>query len=184
MGNNDRDLFNRLRQAGLRKQVAKRLSGIGDSASSKAVGAARGAVGELRSLADEIERRLPTAAPDASAPGKSAGRVTDRSPTATPQAPRSNAAGATAGRRAQRKATQRKRAPAPKPAAAATTNGARAPRGQNKAQILEALKAGPKTASEISTETGIATATVGSTLSKLASAGEVVKADRGYGLPQ
>jgi predicted transcriptional regulator len=49
---------------------------------------------------------------------------------------------------------------------------------------LESLKAGPKTASEIAKETGIGTGTVGSTLSKMATTGEVQKADRGYGLPK
>ena len=47
-----------------------------------------------------------------------------------------------------------------------------------------ALKDGPKTASEIATETGIKAGTVGASLSKLAKAGEVVKADRGYALPK
>ena len=49
--------------------------------------------------------------------------------------------------------------------------------------ILASLKSGPKTASEIAKETGIGTGTVSSTLSKMATAGEVAKAERGYGLP-
>jgi predicted transcriptional regulator len=48
---------------------------------------------------------------------------------------------------------------------------------------LASLGGGPKTASEIAKETGIGTGTVGSTLSKLATSGEVVKAERGYRLP-
>lgn len=160
MAKNDGDLFDRLRRAGVRKQVAKTLSGIGDGASKKAVRAARSAVSELRSVADEIERRLPSTS-------------------------RSGAASATQGRPAQRPATTRKSpaTPRPKTTAAAGTNGARAPRGQNKATILASLKSGPKTASEIAKETGIGTGTVSSTLSKMAAAGEVAKADRGYGLP-
>jgi len=160
MAKNDSDLFDRLRQAGVRKRVARTLSGIGEGASEKAVRAARSAVSELRSLADEIERRLPSSS-------------------------RSAAARAGQGRRAQRPAGKRKRPAAPRPetAAAAGTNGARAPRGQNKAMILASLKSGPKTASEIAKETGIGTGTVSSTLSKMATAGEVAKADRGYGLP-
>jgi hypothetical protein len=59
----------------------------------------------------------------------------------------------------------------------------RAPRGQNKAKVLEALNGGPKTASEIADATGIATATVSTLLSKLSKSGEVVKAERGYRLP-
>jgi hypothetical protein len=182
MAKNDSDLFDRLRRAGLRKQVAKTLSEISEGASKQALRAARSAVGELRSLADELERRLPSASPGASAPGESAGGTSTQSPPATPRASRSRAAG----RRAQQPVTQRKSAPAPMPktGAASRSNGARAPRGANKAKILASLKAGPKTASVIAEETGIGTGTVGSTLSKLATAGEVVKADRGYGLPK
>ena len=61
MAKNDRDLFERLRTAGLRKQVAKTLSGIGDDAGKKAISAARNAINELRALADDIEGRLPAA---------------------------------------------------------------------------------------------------------------------------
>ena len=160
MAKNDSDLFDRLRQAGLRKRVAETLSGIGDGASKQAVRAAQSAVSELRSLADEIERRLPIR--------------------------RSRAATANQTGRAQRPASNRKSpaASTAKTAAAARTNDARAPRGQNKAKILASLKAGPKTASEIAKETGIGTGTVGSTLGKMATTGEVQKADRGYGLPK
>ena len=161
MAKNDSDLFDRLRQAGVRKRVAKTLSGIGEGANKQAVRAAQSAVSELRSLADEIERRLPSQS-------------------------RSRAATANQTGRTQQSASNRKipAAPTPKTAAAARTNGARAPRGQNKAKILESLKAGPKTASEIANETGIGIGTVGSTLSKMATTGEVRKADRGYGLPK
>jgi predicted Rossmann fold nucleotide-binding protein DprA/Smf involved in DNA uptake len=71
-----------------------------------------------------------------------------------------------------------KTAPTPKSAAA------RAPRGQNKAKILEALKDGPKTASEISKQTGIGAGTASTMLTKMAKAGDIVKAERGYTLPQ
>ena len=159
MARNDRDLFERLRRAGVRKQVARTLSGIGEGASKKAVGAARSTVSELRSVADEIERRLPSGS-------------------------RSSAGSAKQDRRARPPATKPTSAAGsrPKTAAAAGRNDARAPRGQNKAMILASLKSGPKTASEISKETGIATGTVGSALSKMATAGEVRKADRGYAL--
>ncbi len=178
MAKNDKYLFDRLRQAGLRKQVAKTLSEIGEGASKQALRAARTTVAELRSLADELERRLP----GPSASGQSAGRMSTQSPAAAPRASRPRAGG----RRARRPVTQRKSAPArgAKTATASRTNGARAPRGENKAKILASLEAGPKTASVVAKETGIGTGTVGSTLSKLATAGEVVKADRGYGLPK
>ena len=61
---------------------------------------------------------------------------------------------------------------------------ARAPRGQNKAKVLDALKAGPMTASEIAKVTGIGTATVSTMLTKMAKTGELAKAERGYKLPQ
>jgi CRP-like cAMP-binding protein len=60
---------------------------------------------------------------------------------------------------------------------------ARAPRGQNKAKVLDALKDGPMTASEIAKVTGIGTGTVGTMLTKMAKSGELVKAERGYNLP-
>jgi Fic family protein len=60
---------------------------------------------------------------------------------------------------------------------------ARAPRGQNKAKVLEALRGGPMTASEIAKVTGIGAATVSTMLTKLAKSGELVKAERGYKLP-
>jgi predicted Rossmann fold nucleotide-binding protein DprA/Smf involved in DNA uptake len=87
-------------------------------------------------------------------------------------------------RRRQRPVTQPATAPAPKDASTARSTTARAPRGENKTKILAALTGGPKTASEIATETGIKAATVSASLSKLAKAGEVVKADRGYALPK
>jgi hypothetical protein len=100
-----------------------------------------------------------------------------------------------AGRRGRPPASAPKGTAAPKAAAttssarskaAATPKGAaaRTPRGQNTAKILEALKDGPKTASEISKRTGIGTATASTTLTKMANAGEIVKAERGYSLPQ
>jgi predicted Rossmann fold nucleotide-binding protein DprA/Smf involved in DNA uptake len=71
------------------------------------------------------------------------------------------------------------RARATKPASAP----ARAPRGQNKAKVLDALKDGPMTASEIAKVTGIGTGTVSTMLTKMAKAGELAKAERGYRLP-
>ncbi len=164
MAKNETDLFDRLRKVGVRKQVAKTLSDIGEGASKKAVRAAQSAATELRSLADEIERRLPSGSGSKTS-GSSASRRAATPRAATP-APRTRAASA-----------------APKRTAGTSSNGARAPRGQNKAKILASLKTGPKTASEIAKETGIGTGTVGSTLSKMATAGEVRKAERGYGLP-
>lgn len=61
-----------------------------------------------------------------------------------------------------------------------STAGARAPRGQNRARILAAIKSEAKTAGDVAKETGIGRATVSTTLSKLANEGAAVKAQRGY----
>jgi predicted Rossmann fold nucleotide-binding protein DprA/Smf involved in DNA uptake len=87
-------------------------------------------------------------------------------------------------RRRQQSVTQRPTAAAPKVASPARSTNVRAPRGANKKKILAALKDGPKTASEIATETGIKASTISASLTKLAKASEVVKADRGYALPK
>ena len=87
-------------------------------------------------------------------------------------------------RRRHRPVTQRTTAAAPKDTSPVPSTAARAPRGENKKKILAALQGRPKTASEIANETGIKASTVGASLSKLAKAGEVAKADRGYALPK
>jgi uncharacterized protein YidB (DUF937 family) len=184
MAKNDRDLFDRLRQAGLRKQVAKRLSEIGEGAGKQAVRAARGAASELRLMADEIERRLPATAPG---DGKRAGAVASATtPSASAPARAATTRRSTTRRRTSATGARTQRTAARRNGAQASqaTASARAPRGQNKAKILESLTAGPKTASQIAAETGIGTRTVGSTLTKLAGTGEVVKAPRGYALPK
>ena len=81
-----------------------------------------------------------------------------------------------------------KRSRAAKPSRAATRPGAAtrasAPRGQNQAKILAALKGSrPMTASEIASLTGISAATVSTTLTRMAKNGELTKAERGYRLP-
>lgn len=79
----------------------------------------------------------------------------------------------------------RKPAQSATPARAKPASGrGRAPRGQNKAKVLEALKDGPMTASEIAKVTGIGTGTVSTMLTKMAKSGELTKAERGYRLPQ
>jgi predicted Rossmann fold nucleotide-binding protein DprA/Smf involved in DNA uptake len=87
-------------------------------------------------------------------------------------------------RHRQQPVAQRTTAPAPKDTRPARSTDARALRGENKKKILAALQGEPKTASEIANETGIKAGTIGASLTKLAKAGEVVKADRGYALPK
>jgi predicted Rossmann fold nucleotide-binding protein DprA/Smf involved in DNA uptake len=94
--------------------------------------------------------------------------------------------------RSRARGGRRNRKPAAKQAGSATRTRAakparapaRAPRGQNKAKVLDALKDGPMTASEIAKATGIGTGTVSTMLTKLAKTGELAKAERGYRLPQ
>ena len=103
------------------------------------------------------------------------------------------------GRRARAKASSpRETAAAKKPSAAKTSAPAKkspaasgprraaapAPRGQTRAKILDALKDGPKTAGEIAAATGIGRGSASTTLTKLAKSGDVVKAERGYRLPE
>ena len=87
-------------------------------------------------------------------------------------------------RRRRQRPVPQPTAPAPKDTSPARSTNARAPRGENKTKILAALEGGPKTASEIANETGIKAGTISTSLSKLAKTGEVVKADRGYALPE
>jgi CRP-like cAMP-binding protein len=209
MAKSDRDLFERLRSAGLRKQVARTLSEIGDGAGKKATSAARGAVQELRSLADEIERRLPRESARRAGNGRSAsasGRArqggrgaasargagpkparsaaSSAAPrTGTSAAPRTGTSAAPRTRTSAAPRTRTSGAPRARASAGATAARVPAPRGQNKAKILQALAAGPKTAADVARETGIATGTASTTLNKLARSGEIVKAPRGYALP-
>ena len=111
--------------------------------------------------------------------GRPAGRSAGRAKPAGGTRSRA-AAGGGAARPAGRSTARGKRAGA----AAGTSVPARASRGQNKVKVLEALKAGPMTASEIANATGIATGTVSTLLTKLSKTGEVVKAERGYRLPE
>jgi predicted Rossmann fold nucleotide-binding protein DprA/Smf involved in DNA uptake len=132
----------------------------------------RDALGRLEGAArSRVSARREAARPAA----RSAGRAKAAGGT------RSRAAGGGgAARPAGRSSARGKRAGA----GPGTGAPARAPRGQNKAKVLEALKDGPMTASEIANATGIATGTVSTLLTKLSKSGEVVKAERGYRLPE
>jgi len=131
MAKKDADLFDRLRQVGLRKQAAKALSGVSGNAGKKAQGVARAAVAELRAVADEIERRLPAAAPESGSSGEKSG-ATPRARSTTRRSTRASAAGTQrAGtakpRRAPRSSTTTRAGHGsrsrPKPPPAASTEG-------------------------------------------------------------
>ena len=69
-------------------------------------------------------------------------------------------------------------------AATKTSGGGRTAPGATKNSVLSALdKGGAMTAGEVASATGLGRGTVSTTLSKLAKSGVVVKADRGYRLP-
>ncbi|MGZ6669611.1 MAG: hypothetical protein ACXVH3_33575 [Solirubrobacteraceae bacterium] len=147
MANKDPDLFDRLRQAGLRKQAAKTLSEVSESAGKKAERTARAAVKELRALADEIERRLPAATPASDARGAkstpsprtrtSTSRTTRPSTTRTKSASakaRSAAAAKPKPRSSTRRTSARTRSPAPsRPPGSGALSGAPTTEGDGSA---------------------------------------------------
>jgi DNA-binding transcriptional ArsR family regulator len=84
-------------------------------------------------------------------------------------------------RRGAAKAASR-RAGAKAGSASATLRGAP---GETKARVLKTLAQGKAmTAGEVAAASGLARASVSTTLSKLAKSGELVKAQRGYQLPR
>ena len=114
-------------------------------------------LGRLRDVVNELERALVARFSREPAP---AAEPTERAP--------------------RQRAAKRSRA-ATRPSAATRSS---APRGQNQAKILAALKGSrPMTASEIASLTGISAATVSTTLTRMAKTGELTKAERGYRLP-
>ncbi|MHB8693320.1 MAG: hypothetical protein ACYDHH_18965, partial [Solirubrobacteraceae bacterium] len=129
----NKDIFQRLRQVGLRKQAARALSELGDTTSKRAVRAARAVVTELRSLADELEQRLPDATSDPAPVGTPASSTKRSTGTSAPPATTARR------RRAPRAASPATPASAPSraaDAAAKPTTTAKTPRGENKAKIL------------------------------------------------
>ena len=81
-------------------------------------------------------------------------------------------------------ASATKSAPARRASQAATRSPRRTAPGATKASVLAALAGGEAmTAGQVADKTGLARATVSTTLSKLAKNGEVQKAERGYQLP-
>ncbi|MCW3063231.1 MAG: hypothetical protein JWN32_403 [Solirubrobacterales bacterium] len=112
-------------------------------------------------------------------------RVRGRTPRAAASAQKTTTPAATKPPAAKKPPAARTSPAAKAPAAAKRPrpSAAPAPRGQTRAKVLEALGQGPKTAGDIAKETGIGRGSVSTTLTKLAKAGGVVKAERGYRLP-
>ena len=113
---------------------------------------------ELERLRDALTRLEGAARSRVSASRRSAGKPA-RAPTRAGTAKRAGAQAGAGTRPAAKRADGSKRASGP----------ARAPRGQNKAKVLEALKDGPMTASEIAKVTGIGPGTVSTMLNKMPS---------------
>jgi DNA-binding IclR family transcriptional regulator len=131
-------------------------------------------IDELLKEVDRLRRALAALTSRASEPDRSgraapvAGSAADESAAKTPRA--------RAGRTPR---TSEK----PASSAAAPARTRTAP-GATKAAVLAALKDGSAmTAGEIAATTGLGRATVSTTLSKLATSGEITKATRGYQLP-
>jgi len=143
------------------KQVTKQLKQIEDQLTQSQRIADE--LGRLRDAVKDLERAIPSHLGGEPAPAAQP----------TEPAPR------------QRAAKRPRAATRPRPARrASAAKRAPAPRGQNQAKILAALKGSPPmTASEIAALTGISASIVSTTLTKMAKNGELTKADRGYRLP-
>ena len=107
------------------------------------------------------ERPKPQQAPPRTAARSAAPRKPARATAASPASPRTAA-----------------------PTSTTTSTNSRTAPGATKTSVLAALKkGGAMTAGEVASATGLGRGTVSTTLSKLAKNGVVVKADRGYRLP-
>jgi CRP-like cAMP-binding protein len=120
---------------------------------------------QLAGEADRLRKALVALDPRPSPPsaGKAPARKRTRATTAKP------------------KPAATKRAPARLTRQPAARSSRRTPPGATKASVLAALAGGEAmTAGQVADKTGLARATVSTTLSKLAKSGEVQKAERGY----
>jgi DNA-binding transcriptional ArsR family regulator len=147
---------------------------------------------DLLGEADKLRRALgalgshnsSTASTTTAAPSPSAGRTRARgsarpAPASQPGARKPARPRPTA--TAPAPAAEPVKPPANKRAADTTAGTARRAPGAAKSAVLAALAAGnAMTAGEIATATGVGRATVSTTLSRLANAGELSKVDRGY----
>jgi hypothetical protein len=125
---------------------------------------------ELRAEEQELVRVL-----------KALGRKNGEPAAAAPRSRRSKSATAKSGRKTM---TAVKATKSRSTKATPTRSKAGSTPGSTKGRILEALGDGsPRTAGEVATAAGLGRGSVSTTLSKLAKSGEVVKADRGYRLP-
>ncbi len=129
---------------------------------------------QLLSEADKLRGALAALDPRAGRAPRESGRTPSRSGGSAPSR-RASASSSGAARR-----TGAARRPAP----AGRTRRRTAP-GVTRRKILQALAGGDAmTAGEVAAATGLGRGTVSTTLSKLTKSGEVLKAERGYRLPE
>ena len=133
-------------------------------------------------LREQIQERLDQLAGEADRLRKALAALDPRSPKPPARKPPAHkTVAATATKPA---ASTTKRTAARQTTQATARSASRTAPGKTKASVLAALTGGDAmTAGEVATKTGLARATVSTTLSKLAKSGEVDKAERGYRLP-
>ena len=120
----DEELFDRLRANGLRKRVARTISeaaGAGRTAGGRGEAAVRGAITDLRKLADELEDRLSGGTKSRSAAAQKAART-----RATAARKRSTAAKKAAATRAKNARTTTSRSTSSRSKRSTSRSGTRA----------------------------------------------------------
>jgi biotin operon repressor len=140
---------------------------------------------QLLSEADRLRQALSALGGDGGSRSASSGSSSAAATKAPARASRSSASRARGG--ATRSTATRTRSAASRSSSSSSSGsaGSRAAAGGTKDSVLKALGAADGkalTASEVASATGLGRASVSTTLSKLARAGEVEKAERGYRL--
>jgi DNA-binding transcriptional ArsR family regulator len=140
----------------------------------------------IDNLREQIQERLDQLGREAERLGKALAALDPRpskTPARKPPAPKPAVAKPSQVTAAAPMASTTKRTPARRKSQPAAPSPRRTAPGATKASVLAALEAGDAmTAGEVATKSGLARATVSTTLSKLAKSGEVQKAERGYQL--
>ena len=132
-------------------------------------------------LREQIQQRLDQLAGEADRLRKALAALDPRSPSKPASKPPTRKRASAATPKAKTPATNS--APARRATGAAAGPSRRTAPGATKASVLAALSGGEAmTAGQVADKTGLARATVSTTLSKLAKSGEVQKAQRGYRL--
>jgi DNA-binding transcriptional ArsR family regulator len=137
-------------------------------------------------LGEQLQHRLDQLAGEADRLRKALAALDPRSstpPARNPSAPKTPARKRAPATKSKLEASPTKPAPARRTRQPAAQSPRRTARGATKASVLAALAGGEAmTAGQVADKTGLARATVSTTLSKLAQSGEAQKAERGYRL--